>query len=111
MRALRVHELAGPDALWVDEIPPPGRPDRDAVLIGVAAAGIGFVDTLVARGRCQVRQAPPYVPGLELAGVVREAPDHAGLSVGQPVIAAVPAGACGEMAWAPAAFTAPLPMG
>jgi NADPH2:quinone reductase len=111
MRALRAHDLTGPDALWVDDVPPPGRPDGDAVLIDVAAAGIGFVDTLVARGRYQVRQEPPYVPGLELAGVVREMPDNAGLSVGQAVIATVPAGACAETAWAPAAFTAPLPAG
>jgi len=111
MRALRVHELAGPDALWVDDVPIPPRPDGDPVLIEVAAAGIGFVDTLVARGRYQVRQQPPYVPGLELAGVVREAPDNTGLSVGQDVIATVPAGACAETAWAPAAFTAPLPDG
>ena len=111
MRALRVHELTGPDAIWVDEIPIPSRPDADAVRIEVAAAGIGFVDTLVARGRYQVRQVPPYVPGLELAGVVREAPEHAGTAVGQAVIATVPAGACAEMVWAPAAFTAPLPDG
>jgi len=111
MRALRAHELTGPDALWVDEVPPPDRPAVDAVLIGVAAAGIGFVDTLVARGRYQVRQKPPYVPGLELAGVVREAPANAALSVGQAVIATVPCGACAETAWASAAFTAPLPEG
>src|SRR5664280_237078 len=111
MRALLVHELAGPDALWVDDVPIPPRPDGDPVLIEVAAAGIGFVDTLVARGRYQVRQQPPYVPGLELAGVVREAPDNTGLSVGQAVIATVPAGACAETAWAPAAFTARLPDG
>ena len=111
MRALRVHELAGPDALWVEDVPIPPRPGGDPVLIEVAAAGIGFVDTLVARGRYQVRQEPPYVPGLELAGVVLEAPDNTGLSVGQDVIATVPAGACAETAWAPAAFTAPLPDG
>ena len=111
MRALRVHELTGPDALWVDEVPIPSRPDGDAVRIEVAAAGIGFVDTLVARGRYQVRQETPYVPGLELAGVVREAPEHARISVGQAVIATVSAGACAETVWAPAAFTAPLPNG
>jgi len=116
MRALRVHDLTGPDAIWVDEVPVPARPAGDAVLmnavlIDVAAAGIGFVDTLVARGRYQVRQDPPYVPGLELAGVVREAPDDAGLSIGQRVIATVPAGACAETVWAPVTFTAPLPEG
>ncbi len=110
MRALRVHELTGPDAIWVDEVPVPPRVDG-AVRIEVAAAGIGFVDTLVARGRYQVRQEPPYVPGLEFAGVVCEAPDGAGLSVDQQVIGAVSAGACAETVWAPVAFTAPLPDG
>ena len=79
------------------------------MLIEVAAAGIGFVDTIVARGRYQVRQETPYVPGMELAGVVREAPELAGLSVGQAVIATVPAGACAGTVWAPVAFTEPLP--
>jgi hypothetical protein len=56
MRALRAHDLTGPPGLWVDEIAIPQRPDENAVRIEVHAAGIGFVDTLVTRGKYQVRQ-------------------------------------------------------
>ena len=78
MRALRAHDLIGPPGLWVDEIPIPARPDTEAVRIAVHAAGIGFVDTLVTRGRYQVRQQPPFTPGMEVAGVVCDAPDGPG---------------------------------
>ena len=69
MRALRAHDLIGPPGLWVEEIPVPARPDEDAVRIDVHAAGMGFVDTLITRGKYQVRQDPPFVlkwrwPGL-----------------------------------------------
>ena len=84
MRALRVHELTGPDALWVDEVPNPSRPDGDAVRIEVAAAGIGFVDTLVARGRYQVRQETPYVPGWSSPGSSARRPSTPGFPSDRP---------------------------
>jgi len=34
MRALRVHELTGPDAIWVDEIPIPSRRVRTQMPCG-----------------------------------------------------------------------------
>jgi NADPH2:quinone reductase len=104
---LRAHELTGPDALWVDEVPDPVPPGGDVVRIDVYAAGIGFVDTLVARGRYQVRQEPPYVPGMEVAGVVSLAPENSGFGIGQAVTAIVPCGGCAEIAWAQAHLTAP----
>ena len=54
----------------VDKIPEPVAPTDGMVRIGVHAAGIGFVDTLVTRGLYQVRQEPPFTPGMEVAGVV-----------------------------------------
>jgi NADPH2:quinone reductase len=69
--------------LWVDDIDVPVQPDQHAVRIAVHAAGIGFVGTLGTRGRYQVRQDPPYTPGMEVAGIVESAPPGSGLSVGQ----------------------------
>ena len=49
-------------------MPVPARPDEDAARIDVHAAGVGFVDTLVTRGKYHVRQDPPFDPGMEMAG-------------------------------------------
>lgn len=45
------------------------------VLIDVRAAGCNFADTLMVQGKYQVRPAFPFVPGAELAGVVRAVGD------------------------------------
>ena len=109
MRALRAHDLTGPPGLWVDDTPIPVRPDQDAVRIAVHAAGIGFVDTLVTRGKYQVRREPPFTPGMEVAGVVESAPPGSGFAVGQRVYASVPVGGCAETVWAQEHLVAPLP--
>lgn len=109
MLALRAHSLTGPAALAVDEVPDPVAPADGMVRIGVHAAGIGFVDTLVARGLYQVRQEPPFVPGMEVAGVVESAPAHSVLNVGDRVYASLPVGGCTETVWVEEHLVAPLP--
>jgi len=109
MLALRAHSLDGPAALAVDEIPAPVAPADGMVRIGVHAAGVGFVDTLVTRGLYQVRQEPPFVPGMEVAGVVESAPPYSGLTIGDRVYANVPVGGCAEIVWAQEHLVAPLP--
>jgi NADPH2:quinone reductase len=70
MRAVRVHELTGPGALRVDDVPDlqaaPGQ-----VVIDVRAAGVNFPDILITRGQYQFKPALPFSPGGECAGVVR----------------------------------------
>src|SRR6478735_8798581 len=109
MRALRAHSLDGPSALAIDDLTDPEAPGAGMVRIGVHAAGIGFVDTLVTRGLYQVRQEPPFTPGMEVAGVVESAPPGSGLSAGQRVYASVPVGGCAETIWAQEHLVAPLP--
>ena len=70
MRAVRVHELVGPEALRVDEVPEPTC-GRGEVLVDVKAAGVNFPDVLLTRGKYQFKPTPPFVPGGEAAGVVR----------------------------------------
>jgi NADPH2:quinone reductase len=69
MRAVRVHELTGPQALRVDDVatPPVGA---GQVLIDVRAAGVNFPDILITRGQYQFKPTPPFSPGGEAAGVV-----------------------------------------
>jgi NADPH2:quinone reductase len=70
MRAVRVHELTGPSALRVDDVPDL-EPAAGQVVIEVRAAGVNFPDILITRGQYQFKPAPPFSPGGEVAGVVR----------------------------------------
>jgi len=71
MRAVRCHELTGPKGLRVDEIEAP-KAGPGEVLIDVKAAGVNFPEVLLSRGKYQFRPEPPFTPGGEAAGVVRE---------------------------------------
>jgi NADPH2:quinone reductase len=107
MRALVLHETTGPSGLRLEEVaePEPG----ENVVIEVHAAGVGFADELVTRGAYQVAPPLPFVPGAEVAGVVRSAPAGSGLSPGERVAATTPFGAFAEVAAAPPFLVFPIP--
>jgi NADPH2:quinone reductase len=71
MRAVRVHELTGPSALRVDEVPDP-IVGPGQVLVEVRACGVNFPDVLLSRGLYQFKPSLPFSPGGECAGIVRE---------------------------------------
>jgi NADPH2:quinone reductase len=52
--------------------PAPGACAPAQVRVAVRAASVNFPDTLITRGRYQLRRDPPFVPGNEAAGVVIE---------------------------------------
>jgi NADPH:quinone reductase len=108
MRALQITALDGPDGLELVDAPEPDRPD-DGVLIEVRAAGVAFPDVLMSRGMYQLKPDPPFVPGVEVAGVVRAAPEDAAVTAGDEVVAATTIGGFAELAVAPAVMTFPLP--
>lgn len=110
MRALLLRSLDGPDALEVAELPDP-EPGEDAVLVDVHAAGVSFPDLLLTRGEYQLRPEPPFVPGIESAGIVRAAPLGSGLREGDRVCALTMLGGFAEVVAAPAASTLPIPEG
>ena len=59
----------------------------DVVVVDVGAAGVNFPDLLLLRGEYQLRLEPPFVPGMEVAGVVRSAPYESTFTPGQRVSA------------------------
>ena len=61
--------------------------DDDNVVIDVRAAGVCFPDLLLTKGEYQLKLPPPFVPGMETAGVVRSAPDASGFQAGERVSA------------------------
>jgi NADPH2:quinone reductase len=107
MRAQELHELVGPDGLDLVELPDPPE-GGDDVVIDVHAAGVSFPELLYTYGRYQDRRQPPFVPGVEVAGVVRWAPPGAGVAVGDRVAACTFFGGFAERATASPEFTFPL---
>ena len=61
--------------------------DDDNIVIDVRAAGVCFPDLLLTKGEYQLKLPPPFVPGMETAGVVRSAPETSGFQVGERVSA------------------------
>ena len=59
------------DVLSLDEIPRPECKDEH-VLIGVNYAGVQYPDALQAQGLYQMKPELPYVPGMDVAGIVLE---------------------------------------
>jgi NADPH2:quinone reductase len=86
LKAIQIVQETGPDtALSEVEIP---APDNGAgVLIEVHAAGVSFPEALQTRGLYQLKPPLPFVPGSEVAGIVRAAPEGIGLEPGDRAIA------------------------
>src|SRR5204862_7596506 len=68
MKAIRVHQTGGPEAMQLDEVPTP-EPGPGEALVAIAAIGVNFIDVYFRTG---LYQAPlPLTLGLEAAGTVR----------------------------------------
>jgi NADPH2:quinone reductase len=109
MRALQISELSGPDAVRVVDVDPPEASHAltpgEGVVIDVHAAGVAFPDVLQTRGLYQYKPDLPFVPGAEVAGVVRAAPEGSGLAAGDRVAGVTLLGGMAEVAVAPAFLT------
>lgn len=75
MKALRSHEVGGPETLTLDEIDPP-VPAANEVLVAVKACAINYPDTLITRDLYQFKPPRPFAPGGEIAGVVEAVGDQ-----------------------------------
>ncbi|HTB70916.1 MAG TPA: NADPH:quinone oxidoreductase family protein [Solirubrobacteraceae bacterium] len=110
MRAIQIVEETGPDsALRIVELPEP-EPSHPltpgaGVLVDVHAAGVSFPEVLQTRGMYQVKPPLPFVPGSEVAGIVRSAPDGAAVGAGERVAAFCALGGFAEVAVAPEYLT------
>ena len=117
MKAIQITDLTGPDsALELVDLPEPepthmlSGPGLDsAVLIDVHCAGVAFPELLQTRGQYQIKPPLPFVPGSEVAGVVRSAPAGAAVKAGDRVAAFCALGGFAETAVAPPFLTFALP--
>ena len=85
MKAIVCTELGSPEKLEIQEIELPKIND-DQVLIQVQAAGINFPDALLVQGKYQVVQDPPFIPGNEIAGIIKGVGNNVGFKIGSKVI-------------------------
>ena len=87
-----------------DQPPPVAGPGQ--VLVRMAASALNFADLLKAQGTYQEPQDPPFVPGLEGAGTVIEAPQGSDLAAGTRVAVSCPGTMAQIIAVDPAALQA-----
>ena len=71
MKAIICKKYGPPSSLVLEEVPAP-RPEPNEVVVAVKAAAINFPDTLIIRGLYQFRPELPFIPGCDIAGVVKE---------------------------------------
>jgi len=100
----------GPDALRLVDVPDPTE-DGKQVMLDVHALGINYPDLLMTRGSYQVKPPLPFVPGSEVAGVVRWAPAGSAWNPGDRVAAFVWSGGYAERVQAPSNAVLRLPDG
>ncbi|GIF46376.1 NADPH2:quinone reductase [Asanoa ferruginea] len=101
MRAAVVTRFGEPEVFEVQELPDP-RPGPGQVAIDVTHAAVGLVDVYIRQGLYKERAGlpqPPYVPGLEVAGTIRELGEGVtDFRVGESVVTLSGTGAVGGYA-------------
>lgn len=111
MKAIRVHQYGGPEALKLDELPIP-QPGPGQALVKIEAIGLNFIDVYHRTG---LYPAPlPRPMGVEAAGLVEAlGPDVTEVRVGDRVAYAHTGapGAYAEYALVPSARLVSLPTG
>jgi NADPH2:quinone reductase len=111
MKAVLCKTLDGPDALEIGELPDP-QPGPGDVVVQVAAVSLNFLDTLIVRGKYQVRPELPFSPGGEIAGtVLKVGAGVKDVTVGQRVLANTGYNGCREQAVVPVEALIPIPDG
>ncbi|MDB5771050.1 MAG: NADPH:quinone oxidoreductase family protein [Burkholderia sp.] len=111
MKAILCKAWGLPETLVVEDLPDV-TPGPGQVAIDVHAAGVNFPDVLIIQNKYQFKPELPFVPGSELAGVVRaigEGVTH--VKPGDKVMAFVSQGAFAQQIVASAQVVTPMPAG
>ena len=91
MKAVRVKAFGDVDQLEIVELPEPS-PELHEVVVAVKACGLNYADVMQREGLYPGGPKPPYLAGLEAAGVVESLGPEVGdtLPIGSRVIVLVP---------------------
>jgi NADPH:quinone reductase-like Zn-dependent oxidoreductase len=110
---VRISRFGGPEVLQVVEEPTIPEPGPGEVRIKVLAAGTGFTDTMIRRGRYPDFKGPlPFTPGYEIVGLVEKI--GAGVAAtleGQMVADLCVVGGYAQYAIRPSDYLVPVPDG
>jgi NADPH2:quinone reductase len=86
VRACVCKEFGPPEKLVIEEVDDP-RPEAGQLLVEVRAATVTFPDALMIQDKYQFKATLPFIPGGEVAGVVREIGEGVeGFEVGDRVV-------------------------
>jgi NADPH2:quinone reductase len=109
MKAVRIHQFGGPEAMQYEDVPTPS-PGPGEVLVQLAAAGLNYIDVYQRTGLYP--NTLPYTMGLEGSGVaVAIGPEVTGFQQGDHVAYTGVPGAYAECALVPAARLVHMPEG
>jgi NADPH:quinone reductase-like Zn-dependent oxidoreductase len=110
---LRTSRFGGPEVLQMTEEQTVPDPAAGEVRIKVLAAGTGFTDTMIRRGRYPDFKGPlPFTPGYEIVGVVEKTGSGVAAALeGQVVADLCVVGGYAQYAIRPAGFLVPVPDG
>ena len=109
MRAAIVTRFGGPEVLELTEIQIP-TPDSHQVLIRVHAASVNYADINARKGMYHLGKKPPFIPGIDCAGVVTAiGANVTNIDVDQRVVAFPATGSYAEFALAEENLVFPIP--
>ncbi len=97
MRAMRIHEHGGPEALKLEQIDPP-RPGPGEVTVQVKACAMNHLDLWTRNGLPGLKIPMPHILGSDISGVVVEMGDGVNRASGEEVIIQ-PGLSCGHCLW------------
>ena len=110
MQAALCRQIGSIDQLKLEDIPTP-VPNPHELLIEVKACGVSFADVLMVLGKYQVKAELPFIPGLEMAGLVKAVgAEVSGFKPGDWVFGRAKGCFAEELVTTPE-FLWPLPMG
>ncbi len=110
MKAIRVHQLGGPEVLKLEEIPDPAPGPGEAV-VRVEAVGVNFIDVYHRTGLYKVPSLP-FTLGQEGAGTVESVGTGVTeVAAGDPVAWTIVPGSYAEKAVVPVSKLVPRPAG
>ncbi|MBI4280551.1 MAG: quinone oxidoreductase [Armatimonadetes bacterium] len=109
MKAIRIHEIGGPEVLRYEDVAAPEPGPREA-RVKVEAVGVNYIDIYFRSG--QYRGTLPFTPGFEAAGVVEVVgPEVTDVKVGDRVAYSGVMGSYAEFTVVPAGRLLKLPAG